>query len=97
MVPPGVIYHGGQDVESGRSDWQACAASACAALTCDRKRTPLRPEVVRRLWLARTTFFGGVSRRRFVWRLSIGWGAHLLAGKLRPGSIRGLLIGMTRR
>ena len=27
MVPPGVIYHGRQNVESARSDWQACAAS----------------------------------------------------------------------
>ena len=27
MVPPRVIYHGGQEGESARSDWQACAVS----------------------------------------------------------------------
>ena len=60
-----------------------------------RGRHRQRWEAVWRSWLARTTFFGGVPCRRFVWRLSIGWGTHLLAGKLCPGSVSGLLIGMT--
>ena len=99
-MPSGVLYHGGQEVESARSDWQVCAAS--------QRRPDLRQEAgglagqdrstaVRRPWLARATFFGDVSRRRLVLRLFTGRGTHLLAGKLRPGSIRGLLVGMTRR